>query len=733
MVWASWGAMAQNQPWFDNGVFAFYQQKLVEASHHAQARADNALTSTFEHREWLQKSTATNWPTFSCGVQMSNTLYNMTVEELSALVKSDSLWSNSTRELCYSALLATEMMSPEVTKNSLMKRVNCWRVIQDGGIGGAWPVNTDRVVWVIAAWQHYLATGDKVWLKQVYDVTRSTLMQDEASVYDSKTGLVRGAASMMDWHEDYPEWMTAADIAMTECLSTNALYFRVNEIAARLATLLGDKAAADKYTMRAETIKTGINKYLWLEDKGYYSQFLYGRGHQIASQRSETLGEALCIIFGIADQAKARRMMTTVAQTTYGTPCYSPQSPNGMTYHNNAVWPVVEAYWMWASAVAGNQQSVVHSMASIYRVAALFANNQECIDATHGTLNTAHNGKSQLMSVAANLSVAQKILMGLHYEEQGLAIRPFVPRDWSNSKTMVVKYRKSVLEIEVQGCGDNVVGCYIDGKSQKSAIVPNSLTGKHKVRVVLDGTFKNLDRGQYSPVVVAPATVKDAWLDSTMMLAWTPVPNAKEYKIMFNGEQLSLQPGGRLHNQMQIDGLNKIGVLQVIAVDSNGVESFASEPVELTDNRYEQCVDMSRIASASTSVGTTGGGAIELGWNTNTQVSVEVNIEKNGWYGISFRYANGNGRKYTGNSCASRQIYVQTGDKSELAGTAIFPNLGNQTWDKYGTSNQVMIYLKAGKHTITLSMDPENDNMAERSKDKVLLDSMRLVLLSTTR
>ena len=78
----------------------------------------------------------------------------------------------------------------------------------------------------------------------------------------------------------------------------------------------------------AQRIKEGINNHLWIESRGYYSQYRYGRVNQIVSQRSETLGEALCILFGIADPQRVQRLSQSVESTPYGVTCFAPQIPD---------------------------------------------------------------------------------------------------------------------------------------------------------------------------------------------------------------------------------------------------------------------------------------------------------------------------------------------------------------------------------------------------------------------
>ena len=108
---------------------------------------------------------------------------------------------------------------------SLMKKVNAeGQIIQDTGSGGAWPISTDRMIWVVAAWEVYKVTGDMDWLRKVYPIAVRSLAKDAATVM-SADGLVKGETSFIDWREQsYPRWMQTADIAQSEAMSTNVLY-----------------------------------------------------------------------------------------------------------------------------------------------------------------------------------------------------------------------------------------------------------------------------------------------------------------------------------------------------------------------------------------------------------------------------------------------------------------------------------------------------------------------------
>ncbi len=729
--------MAQDAPLYSSELFSLYPRKVVDGKNHAEFVADNALTSTLDQRKWLQNVLTNNYPQFNCDIMGSNTLYNLSLEELTNLWNKDNYWQANanqptakTHNLGYSSLLSLALIDPQAAQNSLMKRVSQGRIIQDDGTGGSWPVTTDRAVWVLGAWEVYLATGDKDWLKQSYEVVRHSLSQDEAMIYDHTTGLVYGEASLPYCRKEvYPAWMQPADIAQSECLSNNALFFRANEIASRMAQLCGDGGVAAHFKQVADAIKEGINNYLWIESAGYYGQYLYGRVNKTVSTRSETLGEALCIIFGIADAQRAQRIVNSIPSSPYGMTCFNPQIPDIYTLHNNAIWPHTQAYWLWASALTRCPQAVTHGLASVYRTTALMATNMENTDATTGTCNTAYNSGSALLSVAANLSIPLRIFAGINMNEEGITLQPLVPKGWMSKKQLTnLKYRKAILDITIQGYGDRVSAFYIDGKKLKEPFVSSSMNGRHSVRIVMNDQFSRYDEHAVEPANYSPHT-PISWLDGATRMSWQQVQGAKEYKILRNGSSIAIQPESNIEgNYYDIPDEEGFAEYQVVAVDSLGVESFASEPLVRFGISNVRHYDMTAFAEPTTlksCQGYSGNGAIEITSTSNTRIDLRINVPADGTYLIDFRYSNGTGSPTSGNSCASRMLWYN----GRRVGNVVFPQRGKDLWSNWGYSTPVVLKLKQGEQSLVLIYELDNQNMSPDNVNRAILDHLRLIPL----
>ncbi|MDE6438521.1 MAG: hypothetical protein K2L62_02585, partial [Muribaculaceae bacterium] len=353
-----------------------------------------------------------------------------------------------TRDVSYSIILAMAALQPEVSRISLEKKISpAGRIVQDTGSGGAWPVSSDRQIWGIAAFEVYKTTGDKEWLRKIYPVIKNSLEDDYRTIYDRSTGLVRGETSFIDWREQsYPTWMQTADIYRSEALGTSVVHAQAWRTLAEIASILGDSAQAAQANERADALAKAIDRELWMDDKGYYAMYLYGRDNLILNPRAETLGEALAILYDVASPTRARTITESNPVTPFGPAIFFPQIADQPPYHNNSLWPWVAAYWTLANAKAGNEEGVMQGVGSIFRPAALFATNKENFVLDNGDIGTVVNSSNMLWCLSGNLALTMKMLFGINYTADGISFAPFVPRALAADRTLEnVRYRDAIL------------------------------------------------------------------------------------------------------------------------------------------------------------------------------------------------------------------------------------------------------------------------------------------------
>lgn len=661
---------------------------------------------------WNLKRPLPEYPVFHTDIPLAAALYNLSVEEMVNAIEPDSTFRTGkewagvwTRDISYSIILSMAYMQPEVAKKSLMHKVKNGRIIQDTGTGGAWPVSTDRMIWAVAAWEVFKATGDNEWLMKTREIIRNSVDDDMLNVYNPHTGLVKGESSFLDWREQtYPRWMQPADIFNSENLGTNAVHFQANTVLALMSERLGDTAAAARYRLNAETIRNGINRHLWMPEKGYYAQYLYGRGTLCQSPRAEALGEALCVLFEIASAERAREVVSKVPVTAFGIPCIFPQIPGIPPYHNNAVWPFVQSYWALASAKAGNEASVAASIAAIYRPAALFLTNKENFVAETGDYaGTQINSDNMLWSLSGNIALVHRLFFGISTGTDSLFFHPFVPQAFDGKRTLAgFKIRNMELDIESEGYGNLIRSYSIDGKTSGTPAIPLSLKGKHLIKVVLGGFADNHGRVNQQPVVFAPDTPQAFLAEG--LICWNPIQDAEKYIVMRNGQVLAttaqcrFQPDSTFYAEYQI-----------VAVDNQGAQSFTSEPVTVGFRQYCVVLEAEEVAETADSTVSdfTGKGYVLLGNRQNRVLKFTPVVPETGNYQLVFRYANGHGPVNTENKCALRSVSVN----GSPAGSVVFPQRGRDEWSNWGYSNPVSLKLEAGRNVVQLSFEPGNENM----------------------
>ncbi len=674
---------------------------------------------------WELSASITDYPRYESEYPIVDALYNLSLEEMTKAIEKDSTlrtgkeWAGVwTRDVSYSIILSMAILQTKAAQYSLMRKVQDGVIIQDTGTGGAYPVSTDRMIWAVAAWEIYKVTGDQAWLKTTYPIIRKSIDADLENALDKTTGLVKGESSFLDWREQtYPDWMEPADIYQSLSLGTNAIHYQANVVLAAMARELDKSDVAEKHQRIANEIRNAINRNLWLDDRNYYAQYLYGRTFRILSPRSEALGEALCVLFDIADKDRAVRVVVNTPVNKFGIPCIYPQIPNIPPYHNDGIWPFVQSYWTMASAKAGNEEAVLESLAAIWRPAALFLTNKENFVASTGDFAaTQINSDNMLWSLAGNIGMIYKVLFGIHYNDNSLIFRPFVPEALKGKRTLTnYRYRDATLDIEMEGFGNEINTITMDGQPLENATIPSSLQGRHRVKIILSsksvGGEINKVAHHVSPV--APDVIRQG-----MTLAWKPVAHASRYKIIRNGALFREQADTLFHAASE--GFSEY---TVIAVDREGHESFASQPLVIIPSSVSFSVESesSNAPVVTRHRGFSGDGYVHTNLSGNLSLRFPVNVSADGTYAIDFRYANGHGPVNTENKCAIRTLKVD----GVASGTVVLPQRGKEEWSDWGYSNSVIVDMRMGSRAISLDYEPHNANM-NPATNEAIVDYVRI-------
>lgn len=748
----------------DNGVivqtdaYRWEGDTIYQNEFKAWAEGPYRLRSTYKGRpgyfmpieqEWSRRNDLTPYPVLTTSNPLHQAIYNMALDEMVNAVEPDTTlrtgkeWAGVwTRDVSYSIILSMAALQPEASMISLMKKVNpSGQIVQDTGSGGAWPISTDRMVWVLAAWEIYKVTGDRAWLEKVYPIALRSMEKDEKTIW-SADGLVKGETSFIDWREQsYPKWMQTADIAQSEAMGTNVMYAAALRIVGEMAAELGHKKVAAEYEAKSAELAAAIDRTFYMPEKGYYGMYTYGRDNKILNPRAEALGEALAVLYDVASPERQKEISQSVPQTPFGVPVFYPQISDMPNYHNNALWPWVASYWTLAQAKAGNEQGVLEGIGSVFRPAALFTTNKENLNLDNGDIFTELNSSNMLWCLAGNLALTQQILFGIHFEKDGLRIDPFVPQTLAGDRTLSnFPYRGARLNITVKGYGDKVRSITVNGKNfsaEKGKVIPAKLL-KNGADIVVEMADEPIAPMKLNTVgnLKAPLT-PITWLSSEPevsatgvgagdLIRWNPIEYIGEYIILRDGREV-----GRTRQTLW--PATEEGEWQVIGVASDGTQSFASEP---RSNRTGLFGEMKEAKTAMSSPevsyapsksieGFTGTGFAESDMTSGPVSAVFETLAGSmpeGEYAISFRYANGNGPVNTENKAAIRSVYVDGVD----VGTVVLPQRGVGNWDDWGMTNSVKVRLAPGTHTVTLVYNTEDENMNLKT-NHALIDGVQVV------
>ena len=402
----------------------------------------------------------------------------------------------------------------------------------------------------------------------------------------------------------------------------------------------------------------------------------------------------------------------------------------------NALWPWVASYWTLAQAKAGNERGVLEGIGSVYRPAALFCTNKENLNLDNGDIFTELNSSNMLWCLAGNIALTTRVLFGIHFEKDGLVIEPFVPEVLAGKRTLEgFPYRGAKLDITVEGYGNSVKELIVNGKSiypEKGKLIPaKMLKNGGDIIVRLDNQPIPEMKVNSVPNVKAPLTPV-TWLANNPaldgegvpvnnQLEWNPIEYIAKYIVLKDGEPVA-------ETRETSYAAVTPGEWQVIGVSGSGVQSFASEPrsnrptviVEFPGETVGmKSAEVSYLPEAAIA-GFTGAGFVETD-RSSAPAEVTVDIPEEGVYSFSLRYANGNGPVNTENKAAVRTLTLD-GNK---AGTIVMPHRGRGNWNDWGMSNQIVLPLEKGRHTLGVRYLPEDENM-NISTNHALLDHLRV-------
>src|SRR4029079_18041993 len=118
-----------------------------------------------------------------------------------------------------------------------------------------------------------------------------------------------------------------------------------------------------------------------------------------------------------------------------------------------------------------------------------------------------------------------------------------------------------------------------------------TLKGTHDIKIILSNNLpgnRKINKVENYTSLPSPMTIYESGL-----LSWQPIEGAKTYKVYNNGKLVKETPA----TDYKADKAPAIyAAYQVVAVDKNNVESFASEPLEVIPESLEKRYDATSVA-----------------------------------------------------------------------------------------------------------------------------------------
>lgn len=405
-----------------------------------------------------------------------------------------------TRDIAINSWNGVSLLRPEIARYSL------WSVTTDNRarIGHQY---WDKIIWVVAAYNHYLVTGDRVFLHQAYLCSARTMKELEEYAFEHNYGLFMGPAVFQDGIAGYDEPVCDPENESTyvldhknasaiKCLSTNCTYYAAYRALAEMSRIEGDGKSAD-FERKAEALRQSIRKYLYDKKENRLYYLVDHRG--VVHRYQEALGIAFAGLDGVVSPSEMSRILDGIHTSDFGVPCVYPHFPRFSDErpgrHNVTIWPFVNAFYADAAWQAGNREIFEFELKNIARLAIEYGpdNFQEVYNMLTGAPDGGwQRGKQwwlnpdQTWSATGYLRLFLLDVFGMRFQEDGVS---FQPAGLSSSERITLEgipYRKALLDITLTGTGSRVARCSINGQRVAKAFVPASATGRIQVEIALE-------------------------------------------------------------------------------------------------------------------------------------------------------------------------------------------------------------------------------------------------------
>ena len=477
-----------------------------------------------------RKSRPTGMPEYTSDQPLVDALYDMSAERIVDAIDNNGRFNvthNISRMYC-AIYLSLAYLKPHQSMATLKSLVDRDSIIMQRE--GQWPVVSDHIGWATAAWEVYKSTGDHTWLSYCKRVIEKTLNINSKVLVDNNTGLIHGAGytTSKPLGVRRMTWMGYNDLFACMSLGNNILTARAYAILSDMCDELGIENTYDK---DAQRLKDAINQHLWSEEKGFYCSFLYGMAFPKQSPTTDNTSQAMCVLWGIADDDRAENLIANTPVSDKGINVTYPANNPLEPYFANSSWATTQAMWNLAAAYVGNENALRRGLGALYRAQALYQSRG---------IRLRDVPIDELGTSASNAAMIMRVLLGMNFKPEGIEFEPIIPAGMPGHKSFNgLNYRKAVLDITIEGTGNDIAAITDNGKPMESAFLSKDIEGHHEIVITLqEGNRPTQKATIHHDELILPLTPTVVWSNDTGYIQ-DFVPGTP-YRLSVNGELTEL-------------------------------------------------------------------------------------------------------------------------------------------------------------------------------------------------
>ena len=410
-----------------------------------------------------------------------------------------------TRDASVNSWSAGSLLAPGVARNTL------WSVVRRGAEGhlivqqdNQW---WDQVIWIEAAWNHYLVTGDRAFLRDAYDAAEHTLTANREAHFNAEQGLFEGPAFLNDGIAGYPAPPAdatesrgsfvldypGADKVMA--LSTNCLYVAAFRAAAAMAVELKLPAnVAARWNEAADALASRIRERFWMTAAQRYGYLISADGKLEPYQ--EGSGLAFALLFGVATPEQATVMLRSAHEEPAGMPDvwpafarYDADRPRtaqrgDMATDRGAVGGGGGAMRQCCGVCAGGGNAGAAGGCGPQSLLGDLQQQDGCAGRRlAGGARLGFGAGPDMVCNGIPAHGLRRAVWDAVSMPAGCSLRRCCRKVGVRLSLTGLQYRQAVLTVHLGGAGTVVRNVRIDGITQKVALVPAGLQGRHVVEI----------------------------------------------------------------------------------------------------------------------------------------------------------------------------------------------------------------------------------------------------------